>query len=444
MARSLTHLERCARRLGILLTAGLLTACQTDCDPSDLSLHRARNAMLMGEFVQARGFFVEDLTQHPDRRESLKQLPMTWLNDRPLVLSEAIAAFDQYLERHPEDIDMQLRRADTLIQAGEWDRLETLDPLLGTSTEAALIRSRILEQQHPELAIEPLREVLASAPDHLEALEQSARLHQQLGQPDIALELAQRAMQHASPRSTLYYLLSRSAMKSGQTELARRALMIHDLLRTISPQNNQAVDPQTASEAQQSLQQLAPRVHAQPALVIERIRVLLRQGHRTAAIDAYDHSSAIVPWQPAEIMALANLARQHRHWTLASRLYGSLRDLEAFADAAELGLAAIALAQQDYSALAAGAENLSTRLCWMATPWYYHAQAALHQGDPDAAERALTKAVLKAPWRDDWRILLARMHLSAGRATEAKQVLDSAPVESDAILRFRQDNGIRS
>ena len=433
-------IQYCFTAITIAVT---LAACQPSCPDADLAFNRGQNAFIQGRYELARVYFSEDLLQNPGRPESLKKLGIAWLQGVNGVLSNSLENFDQYLAAYPDDAAIKISRAKTLLRVSDWSRLQSLDIMLGSSLDEQLVKADILAAQNRPDALELMLKILTDAPDNANAHEIAASIYQQQGDWGKALEHAQQSMALGSTVVRPYYIATQAATRLQNSELAQRMAIEYEainMLRRVDRHPN--ISTEQLRDALNDFHANTPVSQYPSELLTYKINLLFKIGDRQPA-EALFYAN---PWRQvfseSQLLTLATGAVNVQAHEMAKHIYEHVRRTNPNNETVRLGLARVALQEGDYSLLEQHASAALEEQCWIASHHYYLAQVDIYSEADELAVVHLTDALRMAPWRVDWRLLLANLHLSLGQIVKANQTLDEAPTASLVIDQFRRQQGL--
>lgn len=428
--------------LAITITLTLV-ACERSCPESDLAFHRGQNAFIQGRYELAREYFSEDLLHNPGRPESLKKLGIAWLQGINGVLTSGIDNFDQYLTINPNDSAIRINRAKTLLNVADWPRLQNLDAMLGDSLEERLVKAEVLAAQSKPDALTLTLDILTDAPNNTTAHEVAASLYQQQGEWEKALQHAQQSIAFGSTVVRPYYIATQAATRLQKPEIAQRAAIQYeaiDMLRRVDRHPN--ISTEQLRNALNTFHASTPVSQYSPELLVYKINLLFKIGDRQEAVAMFYAN----PWQQifneSQLLSMSTGAVNAQAHAMARQIYEYVSRTHPNNETVYLGLARMALQEGEYTDLEQYANAALADECWIAGHHYYLAQVDIHAQADQLATEHLAQAVQLAPWRVDWRLLLANMHLSLGQTVQANQTLADAPTTSPAIDQFRRQQGL--
>lgn len=433
-------IQHCFSAITITLT---LVACQPACLDNDLAFHRGQNAFIQGRYDLAREYFAEDLLHNPGRPESLKKLGIAWLQGINGVLTNGIDNFDQYLATNPDDSAIKINRARTLLKVADWPRLQNLDAMLGDSLEERLVKADILAAQNKPDALAITLDIVAEDTDNARAHEVAASIYQQQGDWEKALQHAQQSITLGSTVVRPYYIATQAATRLKKPELAQYTAAQYeaiDLLRRDDRHPN--IPAGQLRKALNTFHADTPVLQQSAELLVYKINLLFKIGDWQAAVALFYSSPWEQTFSESQLLSMATGAVNAQAHAMARQIYAFVSRTQPDNETVHLGLARMALQEGEYNDLEQYANAALADQCWIAGHHYYLAQVDIHaQADQLAAEH-LTQAVQLAPWRVDWRLLLANLHLSLGQTAKANQTLTDAPTDSPAIDQFRRQQGL--
>jgi len=433
-------IQHCFLAITIAMT---LLACQPSCPDTDLAFHRGQNAFIQGRYELARAYYAEDLLQNPGRAESLKKVGIAWLQGVNGVLSNSLDAFDQYLSTNPNDIQIKINQVKSLQRAGDWSRLENLDDLLGDSLEELLVKAEVLTAQGSPDALDMTLEILNIDPDNTLGHEIAALIYQQQGDLEKSLHHAQQSIRLGSFTIRSYYIAAQAATRLKKTAQAKVAAAQYESIELLRRSDRHPNIPvQQLRTALMDFQVNAPEVQKSPGFLTYKINLLFKIGDRQAAIALFQANRWQQIFNQSQLLTMATAAVNAQAHVMARQIYQHVSQTDPRNETVLLGLARVALQNGDYVQLEKHATAALKDQCWIAGHHYYLAQVEIHSQTDDLAAEHLANAVTLAPWRTDWRLLLANLHLSLGQTAKARQVLVEAPTTEPAIDLFRRRQGL--
>lgn len=417
----------------------LLTACgemEPEKEP-DLDLWRARNAEAEGRQDWARIHYQRDFERHPDRISSLRAAAMSWLSGYQQSLGEGAGMLRQYLEIVGSDPEAEERLVSTLLLLGEWEEARTRAARLTDSPSGLLLQARAwleVEPARAEAAVEQLLSIDAEFP-RAHAL--AARLAQDSGDLQRAVEHARRAVIGDPLDLETFYLLGRLERLLGNGPAAREALEIHQQIRRLLADGTMApLGPELELEILEDLQQRVPAVSFRfRKLRVEKLMAMHRlaeAGDEVRALAADSEAGLTV------VLELAKLAGEAGRRSLARELFEQVLEMDSTNPGA---LASLAILDLEAGALDSARRRLREGL--QAHPNFARLHYLLGRVElaEDHREEALGRwrtAVWLAPWQWAWRVALGEMLLSTGDLDEVRRLLAEAPEKTAGLEAFRQ------
>ena len=426
---------RHSSRYALLLIASTLfvLACDQAEESSDQDYHRGRNALSMARYDWARSYFQADLEQNPGRLESQRSLGIGWISGYQGSLTQAIEAFERYLEQAPEDASIRLRLARARLQGGDSSgALEALDslgmsgPVRSDELEARLLRVRAEMEADPRRAWDLLQSSLEGFPEHAEVRNLAAKVQSRLGNDEAALEHLERAAAVDPLNGDFFYRMGQKLRRLGREEEAAKALEVYEILHQM-PGPGRAPSPQVELEL---LQQLEKVLRPRPALFQRRLaRALLESGRTAEALPVLDglREQADGFADPDAWLLLAQAAHLQGALSVARDLYQDVLDhhpdhLKALAQQGQLAC--------DADDCEAGADLLARAFeqdTHYAPLHFTAGLLALQRGEDDEALQSLGTAVDLVPWLPRYRLTLADVLLTRGDREAVERLLAEAP-----------------
>ncbi len=424
-------------RLMIIFLVLVLVGCaEAPPEIPDLALERGRNALDMGRFDWARRYFQQDLDSNPGRPESLRGLGLGWVSGFEGSLTKGIEAFSAYLEQLPDDEEVRLSLARSWLRLSQPERVLEVLTDAGDSAAARELRAQALQDSDPQAAEAQATAALDLEPDSFSLLLLAARLADDRGDRELALERARAAARADPTRPDVFYLLARIRRGLGDEDGARRDLDIYQQLRRLPARNR----PSKLSpyEELQALRALASRLDASaPPLRRRLARLMLITGDPDAK-DAIGELEEDPRVDAVATLELAAEAHSRGRGALARGLYQRTLELDPRVKSARSQLARLEhetgnreLARQLL------AEGLET------DPYYapYHFVSgliALSEESEPGVPKGFETALELMPWHVPYRLALADVYLAAGRRDDLERVLEEAPAEDPAIAQYRR------
>lgn len=409
----------------------------------DLAFQRGLNAGDQGRFDWARIYFAEDLESHPDRAEAWRRAGLAWSSGRQQSPTEAIEHFRHYLSLRPEDGEIQLRLARAHFTLGQWDEAQAWAERLGAGLEADMLRAEVFLDVDAERARRAMEDALAAAADDPRVQALAARVYDRLGEPQVALAHARRAVELAPLDARSRYLLARLHQQLGEPEQAAAAFAVHELLAPLVDRGS--VAKLSPAEELRLMRRLEPEVASSaPDFRRALTRLLVQTGHRSeASAELAARLEGSPPPGSEERLELARLAEQNGEEAVARELFESLTDDAEAGREGRLGLARLALRNSNSGRARELLEEGLAGEPFLARYHYLLAQVALAEGRMEEAEGRLSRALELAPWDAEARVGLADLFLSQGRRDAAETLVAEAPEETSILRKYRSEHGFR-
>jgi YaiO family outer membrane protein len=289
-------------------------------------------------------------------------------------LDEAVAAYADLLEGHPEDLEIRKERARVLGWLHRHaEALEDYDRVLAVTprdVEAAVARARALVRlNRVDEAERALREAIADDPAFVDAHLALGSVLLQRGQLEEAIDAFGRARTLAPDDPAPLVGLGRAraaAGDAGGAAAARdEALAAFDRRLASDPSDRDARvgraqllaglgrDAEALAEYERVLATAAHDVEA----VLGRVPLLVRQGRLDEAALAAREAVALDPRSADAWIALGDVLTRRRQFDEAAQAYAEARTLAPRAVEPVLGLARLRLWQDDLAGAAAGYET---------------------------------------------------------------------------------------
>ncbi|MDA8018663.1 MAG: tetratricopeptide repeat protein [Thermoanaerobaculia bacterium] len=432
--------RRADAKYALALLIPALVGCHSAVPSSDLDLHRGRNALAMARYDWARHYFAADLANHPDRLESLRGLGLGWISGHQGSLTRAIEAFEVYLARVPDDVEIRLRLAEGYLRTA--DHKQALDTLarLPESLDTHLLFARIYSPEDPKLALVHVGKAIELDPDHAAARHLAAQLYSRLGDSERALAEAERAAELDPLRRDVFYLISQLRRRMGRLDEVQAAVDRFQLLDQLPKPGAMTM----SNRELDILRQVEEQLLVSSPITFERrmVRLLLQTG---AVREASERLEKVVsdPACDADCLLLLGQAAHTRNLTSIARdLYGRVLDQHPNHTKALAHQARLAFEFGDLEAT----QELLTRgfeVDAMYAPFHYTAGLlALAEEDPERAAQELSLAVDLVPWLARYRLTLADLLLTDGDRAAFDRLLAAAPAGDSSIDAYRRKHGL--
>lgn len=418
-------------------------ACAPKVD-SDLSYHRGLNAQALGQHDWARHYFAQDLEQHPDRLESLRQMGIGWISGHEGSLSHGVEAFERYLEQDPDDSQVRLHLARSLFRLRRLpEALEALAPLTAGVQEQPLdfeqvyLRSQILLELKPDEALNTIQAALALRPDSYAARLQAAKVHQRLGHLEQAVAMAKIAIALDPLQADAYVLAANLFRRLGDEAAATETLKKHGQVRQLpSPGKRHQLSPR---QELMLLHALEEDLDEAPDSFQQRLALAqIAAGQADEAWPWIEDRIADAGTPISQLADLGQAAREAGQGDRSRQIFERVLERQPDHPGAYTQLIMIHLDLHEFET----AQNYSQRALALAPhhgPFHF-ATGRLHlrAGREVQAEGAMKRAVELVPWFAPYRTALIDVVLARGDRQAALDLLADAPASDPLLDGYRR------
>ena len=319
------------------------------------------------------------------------------------LLEKGLPDLEWFAAKHPDDLlghyelGQALRSADMAKSLDEFNRALALD---ANYVPARTARGGLYYQMgKPEEAVRDLEAAAALRPDDAANLDRLGQTYQALDRTADAVRVLRRAVELAPADSKTLLHFARALADAGSTDESKKVM---DRFRRLGPEPNTGVragfveylsltDAERHADYKARLEKAIRNRPADPALRVDRLKLLLADGDREQAAAEARAISAMKP--PPAVLASAGRA------LLAARSYALAGDLLQQAVSGPSDEIAADLA-------------IATRLS--------QAEAA---GNSQQALQAVQQAIDAAPGRADLRMQAAALLVAKGSVQDASELL---------------------
>ena len=428
-----------ARLVSYSLLLGLLAACGQSAADRDLAYQRGLNAMQEQQFDWARLYFGQDVEQHPDRVESWRNMGIVWRSGTQQSTTQATYALRRYLKQRPEDTEMRLLLARSLLYTGEWSAalrwLEPLEPTL----DVCLVRATLLLKLDPSAAWQAVSQAIQLAPQDPKVHELAAQIAFQTSDLAQSFQHAQQAAKLGSLDHHTYYVLANVWRKRGKLEQAKHTLETQQMLSTLSYRQQTA--GLSATEKLPLIQALETRLSTRPYVLRKRkLRLLFEAGQTQPAIQELEELQVHPHTTARDRVEFARAAEKAGQLTLAEQLFRQALEQAPAQHNARTGLARLAYQAGDFATTQRLAREGLQQAPYLARYHYLLGRVALRLDDIAAAKQHLHAALRFAPWEIEWRLELIKIYLADGAFDRIRTVINDAPQQDPRLQQFKRRN----
>lgn len=392
----------------------------------DRAYHRARHAYEEGRWDWARVYFSEDLQDHPDRLQSIRDLGISWISGHGGGLSHGIPFFERYLAGRPDDHLVRRRMVGTLIRLGEIEQGLVWAEGLDDHADSHYLWAHLLAQTDSGAALDHLKRAAAIDPGNARVHALAAKIYEEAGEFEQALascSLGTELDPFDSKNRARYGRLLRKVGHETEADSELRALEIADRLN--QSQDASQLNPVEELHLLRELETLG----AAAGFAFDRrlTMVLLRSGRIEEGNGLFEQIQSDSLFSLEDRLIFARIFAELGERRRARDLYQSVVDLEP---ANVTAVSSVALLDIGFGQKLEAREMLEKALALTPFVATYHAvlaQAQLACGEDDLAVTSFDMALELAPWDQKWRGLYAKYWRSRGDHDRSEAVLDDAP-----------------
>ncbi len=414
----------------------MLLGCGAERAPS-LSWHRALNAVEEGRFDLARGYLETVYAERPRDLEVCTLRARSWSRGRMQSPARAIAAWQSCGEIAQSDEGrLEIARAHVRLGAFE-EAMQALEGI-APSAESHGLRAEALLRLDPARAMSDLAVAVEQFPDDAKLRKLASRAAHLAGNPELALEQANEAVDLDPVDARMIYLQGRLLQSQGLPGEAAEAFERHELVSLLRGLGGR-VEP-TAVEKLRLLAELGART---PAVEVWKIELLSAVGRVDDAVEAIERLAGAQG--PPELLRAESVAVRLGRPALARDLLKRAEEAAtepALIREVRYRQARLLYMEEDGDGAAREIESALASDPWVARFVDLRARLEESAGDTAAAAKSFARALELAPWNVETRLALAGLELGRGERERAERLLSAAPEPSPAIEDFRRRHGL--
>ena len=406
-------------------------------DEPEFNYLRAVNAMTQNRADWARIYAQAQLLIKPDHADARRLLGMSWNSGYQQSLSEAIGAYQNYLQDHPDDDEIRTHLIRALHMLGEdasaqqhcarlttagapADAAAAINTVPQSRLDALLLCFDVWLPTDPEQSAALLETATRIAPADAALLLARARLADGEGDAETALIRVDEALRIRPLDVGGHYLRARLLRTLGRTEEARLALEAHADAKLVASGEGEA------DAILLAVARLAA-IASTPELELAGTRALLRAGRLAEATASAHRLLAPGSFNLSELLNLAVLADTLGARSLAGDLFRQVLDRDPDNIGARSSLALLALDAGDLELAESLVEAGRAARPEIARYLLIASRIAGRRDDSAQAINQLQQALNLAPWENSWRLELAQLLRATGQPEAAQSLMDAAP-----------------
>jgi len=429
----------------VLLSLAAAVGCSDKANVS-FDLARGRYAFEQGRWAWARVYLAGPAASGTDHPEAIRMLAVSWISGGGGSLGRGADLLEHYLDLRPDDQPTRIYLVKTLLRMGETGRALTACDGLLDDPESLAVRARAMADTDPEGAVASASRALEQDPGQVDAHSIVTRLAEATGDFDRAFRHARRVIELNPFDSKPYNRVIRLARYRGDPDLVAQSVEAMEIAGRLIQSRDAGRLP--LLEELRLVERLGGLVGTESAAFRKRhVELLINAGRADLGLEILARLQEDDGLTVVDALNFGRRLVDVGRLEEARRLYGYALDLDPGNHTAwsSVALCDLALGNAEVART-----SMSEAVGSHPDAAGFHAALArieLQEEDTEGAIRHLERALDLAPWKGEWRVMLASILRSEGRLKTAERVAAGAPVlpeiEIEAVSETEEGGGPR-
>lgn len=397
----------------------------------NIELYRGKNAFYANQYNLAQKYFIQDLSENPNRPESLYLAAQSFMKGRYQNFNKSIKYYKQYLAQYPKEPPLSLKLIQQMKNVGMLDELKKLS--LTSNNE--LYKAVIWENLNPEKALRHL----VLVPNEFKNVQyylMAARIYSTHHKYQEVVLNATKAIHLSGLHKNNYYLLSQAYRNLKDIQNTKETLKVYEIMNL--------VDSETDSEQQLSYLNELLKLNNELQLSNDfnslYITLLIRTNRLSEAKDKLNSINLTTLSNQNRVQIISAINKM-KAYDLAIIMYHETKN--AYEIDEYVMLCQIGINHNKQNELLNVCEQAYESFPHSAPILYWHGVALLKTNQNVKALNQIASAINHAPWMNSWIIHLAELYLLEGKVNRAKQVLNQSIDNSPLIKQFKLSHSLQ-